>query len=102
METHDETASDPASSLERIVRPRGRPRKPGLQIEWCHDIPAGVVQMAQRRTRDMLAHYGRNITAMPIETLVASCYLQGIEDCFTYHEKRSNESSSATGAGKKT
>lgn len=82
-----------------LVRPRGRPRKPGLAIEWCHDIPAGVVQMAQRRTRDMLAHYGRNITAMPIETLVASCYLQGVEDCFTYHEKRSNTTICDSGSG---
>lgn len=59
-----------------------------LKIEWVYDIPAGVVEMAQRRTRNMLAHYGRNITAMPIETLVASCYLQGVEDCFSFHEKR--------------
>lgn len=84
------TPDAPPGSLERIVRPRGRKRKPGLAIEWCHDIPAGVVQMAYRRTKDMLAHYGRNITAMPIETLVLSCYLQGVEDCFAYHEKRSN------------
>lgn len=63
--------------------------KSRLKVEWVHDIPAGVVEMAQRRTRDMLAHYGRNITAMPIETLVASCYLQGIEDCFSFHEKSS-------------
>ena len=72
------------------MKPRSRPRKHGLAIEFTHDIPTGVVQMAQRRTKDMLAHFGRNITAMPIETLVASCYLQGVEDCFTYHEKRSN------------
>ena len=64
--------------------------KRGLLIEWRKDIPDGVVQMAQRRTKDMLAHYGRNIASMPIETLVASCYLQGVEDCFALHEKKLN------------
>lgn len=28
-----------------------------------------------------VSHYGRNIRAMPIETLAASCYLQGVNDC---------------------
>jgi hypothetical protein len=56
-------------------------------IEWRNDIPASVVQFAERRTNEMLRHYGHNITGMKIETLVASVYLQGIEDCFTYHEK---------------
>lgn len=71
-----------------------------LKIEWCHNIPIGVIQMAQRRTVDMLAHYGRNITAMPIETLVLSCYLQGVEDCFRYHEARTpnNEVSDRSGS----
>lgn len=59
-----------------------------LAIEWCRDIPAGCRQLAERRTRDMLLHYGRNITSMNIETLVVSCYLQGVEDCFVYHDKR--------------
>jgi len=35
----------------------------------------------------MLTHYGRNISAMPIETLTASCYLQGVEDAMAYFDK---------------
>jgi len=42
----------------------------------------------------MLAHYGRNISAMPIETLVASCYLQGVEDAMVYLGKADNKDES--------
>ena len=52
-----------------------------LKIEWRRDIPIEVLRLAGRRTRDMVYFYGRNITDMPILTLAASCYLQGIEDC---------------------
>lgn len=51
-----------------------------LRIEWC-DVPDYSLQLALRRTGDMASHYGRNIRAMPIETLAASCYLQGVNDC---------------------
>lgn len=61
--------------------------KRGLQVEWRYELPAGVLAMAIRRTRDMLSFYGRNITSLPIETLVASCYLQGVEDCHSYLEQ---------------
>jgi hypothetical protein len=46
--------------------------------------------LARSRTHDMLRHYGRNITSMPIETLVSSCYLQGVEDCFRFYEKQAS------------
>lgn len=59
-----------------------------ITIQWRNDIPASVIRLAERRTGDFIGHYGRNIRSMPIETLCASCYLQGIEDCFTYHEKK--------------
>lgn len=75
--------TDSTGSLKRMVGPRGRPRKPSAMVEWG-EIPGGIVNMAQRRTKDMLDHYGRNITSMPIETLVASCYLQGVEDAMNY------------------
>jgi hypothetical protein len=67
----------------------GHVRKHGLQIEWCRDIPEGARKLAVNRTREMLIHYGRNITSLNIETLVLSCYLQGINDCFEYHEHKS-------------
>lgn len=51
-----------------------------LAIEWC-DVPDYALRLASRRTGDMVSHYGRNIRAMPIETLAASCYFQGVNDC---------------------
>lgn len=57
-----------------------------LSIEWCHDIPIGTAQLAERRTRDMVRHYGACITAMNIQTLAMSCYLQGVNDCFDFQE----------------
>lgn len=58
-----------------------------LKIVWCFDLPEGIKLFAIRRTADMVSHYGRNIRSMGVETLAASCYLQGIEDAFYYHEK---------------
>ena len=58
-----------------------------LSIEWCHEIPLGARQLADRRTRDFISHYGANITAMPIQTLAASCYLQGVNDCFEFYDR---------------
>ena len=81
-----ETAKGGAHCVQRLVRPR---QKHGLQIEWCRDIPEGARKLAVNRTREMLIHYGRNITSLNIETLVMSCYLQGINDCFEYHEHKS-------------
>ena len=69
-----------------VVRPR---RKHGLQIEWCRDTPEVARKLAVNRTREMLIHYGRNITSLNIETLALSCYLQGVNDCFEYHEHKS-------------
>lgn len=53
-----------------------------LKIEWRHDIPIECVDLARRRTADMIQHYGNNIRSMSIEILCASCYLQGVEDSF--------------------
>lgn len=64
-------------------------KKP-LQIEWS-DIPLSCEQMAIRRTADMVSHFGNNIRSMRIETLAASCYLQGVEDWFRFQEKKAQE-----------
>lgn len=61
---------------------RGRP-KSKRNIEWI-EIPVGVMNLAHRRTKPLLDHYGRNITSMQILTLASSCYLQGIEDAMSY------------------
>lgn len=58
-----------------------------LTILWRRNLPEGVKPFAIRRTTDMVSHYGHNIRSMGVETLAASCYLQGIEDAFYYHEK---------------
>lgn len=60
-----------------------------LKIEWVRDLPESSVDLAQRRTRDMMAFYGRNITSMPIESMAASCYLQGVSDCVDYLDRQS-------------
>ncbi len=62
-----------------------------LKIEWCHDLPPAARKLASSRTAEMILHYGRNITAMNIDTLAACCYLQGIEDCFEFYRRRSRQ-----------
>jgi hypothetical protein len=43
--------------------------------------------MAERRTEPMIAWYGHYVREISLQTLVASAYLQGVEDCFGYREK---------------
>lgn len=57
-----------------------------LKIEWARDIPLPAIALARRRTSDMLTFYGWNIRALDLETLCASCYLQGVEDCLRHIE----------------
>jgi hypothetical protein len=64
------------------------PMQKPLKIEWRNDLPADAVKVAERRTADMVTHFGRNIRAMGIETLAASCYLQGIEDCLQLIDRK--------------
>lgn len=61
-----------------------------LKIEW-RDVPLSCQLMAQRRTSDMVSHYGRNIRSMPIETLAESIYLQGVEDTMNFYEKKTEK-----------
>lgn len=72
---------------QRSIR-KSQPMTPALKIEWRQDIPAGCVQLGERRTADMVTHFGRNIRAMRIETLAASCYLQGVEDCLSFIDRK--------------
>lgn len=55
------------------------------------DIPAGVVRVAEKRTLPLVHHYGQRITLLDIDTLAASCYLQGVEDCCTVYMKMEQE-----------
>lgn len=52
----------------------------GLGVEYAKDVPLSCVQMAQRRTGPLLEFYGRFIREVALQTLVASAYLQGVED----------------------
>lgn len=61
-------------------------RRAVKSVEWRTDIPAGCMELAKKRTLPLLEHFGCNIRAMSIETLAASCYLQGIEDHFHFTE----------------
>jgi hypothetical protein len=53
-----------------------------LPVEYCKDVPATCVAMAKRRTEPMLRFYGRFIDTIDLPTLVASGYLQGVEDAW--------------------
>lgn len=53
-----------------------------LLIEIRRDDPKGGADMAYRRTASMVAYWGRHLHSMPATVLAASCYLQGVEDCF--------------------
>ena len=57
-------------------------------IEYRTDVPLPCVEMAKRRTQSFIDFYGRHIRSIDIETLVASAYLQGIEDMDALHEKQ--------------
>lgn len=46
------------------------------------DSPPEARQLAANRTRPLVEHYGENILALSIESLAASCYLQGVRDAF--------------------
>lgn len=39
----------------------------------------------------MVAYWGRHLHTMPATVLAASCYLQGVEDCFKALEKKPPE-----------
>lgn len=62
-----------------------------LLIEVRRDDPAGGADMAYRRTASMVAYWGRHLHTMPATVLAASCYLQGVEDCFKALEKKPPE-----------
>jgi hypothetical protein len=55
------------------------------------DIPEGVVRVAEKRCLPLIHHYGQRITLLDIGTLAASCYLQGVEECCTVHQKMETE-----------
>jgi hypothetical protein len=58
-----------------------------LPVEYCRDVPLGCVEMAERRTTPLLDFYGRFVREITIQTLAASCYLQGIEDAWKFFGK---------------
>jgi hypothetical protein len=60
-------------------------------IEYRRDVPLSCVQMAERRTEPMIAWYGHYVREISLQTLVASAYLQGVEDMHTYYEKNTQK-----------
>lgn len=64
---------------------KGKTMNNGLKVDWRKpgEIPIAMNGVAEKRVRDMIDFYGRFIRNITIETLCASCYLQGVEDAMT-------------------
>jgi hypothetical protein len=56
-------------------------------VKYCTDVPIEAIKLAEKRTDPILRHYGKCITGISIQTLVASAYLQGVSDCREILEK---------------
>lgn len=64
-----------------------RPKKREITVRW-ENVPAGSRALADRRTADLLMFYGRHISTISIHDLVASAYLQGLNDMFDFMEPK--------------